>query len=121
MNETIAIFDGWDFHKGDPNHKCPYCIGGDEPCTAAVDRFVKNNRTVFHYQLKYQSSWDALIPVVEKIPKLIRAELELEVRRQMSARYKPIENELCNFNRVNVHYCLYQFIVWYNNKKRTNE
>lgn len=67
MNEVIAIFDGWEFRKGDPSHKCPYCIGGDEPCTPAVDRFYKWGHVVFHYGLKYHSSWDALMPIVEKI------------------------------------------------------
>lgn len=31
-NEGIAIFDGWEFIKGDPDHKCKFCFAGDEPC-----------------------------------------------------------------------------------------
>lgn len=66
-NEAIAIFEGGEFIKGDPNHKCNFCYAGDEPCTPAIDRFIKNGRTVFHYELKYHEDWNKLMPVIEKI------------------------------------------------------
>lgn len=69
-NEAIAIFDGWEFFKGDPNHKCNFCFAGDEPCTPAVDRFVKGGRVVFHYELKYHIDWNLLMEVIEKISKI---------------------------------------------------
>jgi hypothetical protein len=117
MNEVIAIFDGYQFRKGDPNHKCNFCFAGDEPCAPAVDRFIKDCRVYFHFELKYHSSWDCLMPVVEKIRKLIHAEEDGDIRKLMSQRYAPIENELRNINRTNVHYCVYQFIQWYNKVK----
>lgn len=70
-NGAIAIFNGYQFFKGDPNHKCNFCFAGDEPCTPAVDRFVKDCKIVFYYELKYHTSWDWLMPVWKKAGKIL--------------------------------------------------
>lgn len=63
-------------------------------------------------ELKYHSSWDALMPLLKKIKEIIDAEEDYGVKFQMKGRWTPIENELCNLNITNVHYCIYQFIRW---------
>ncbi len=121
MNKAIAIFDGYMFFKGDPDHKCNFCFAGDEPCTPAVDRFAKDSRIVVYYELKYNTSWDILMPVVKKIPQLIRDTDELDLRRQLTSRWKPIQNELCNVDIRNVHFCVFKFIEWLNQNKPNAE
>lgn len=136
MNEIIAIFDGWEFRAGDPKHKCPYCIGGDEPCTPAVDRFVKEGRTLFHFELKYHTSWDWLMPVIERVETvemndgtLYRTAADVKIfYRACIIEYLPDEEsgDLCE-NETTIqtqgetkleaaYKAIYQFIAWLNNQ-----
>jgi hypothetical protein len=117
-NEAIAVLDGWVLVKGDTTHICLSCDKGTQPsgwctCDQKVDRFRKNGKIVAHNYFQYHSSWDWLMPVVAKIKVLIR-EAEYDKRFQMSQRLKPIQNETLNVNLINTHYCVCQFIQWYN-------
>lgn len=75
MNEAIGMFDGWELISGDPNAICLSCDTGAQPsgwctCDQKTDRFRKNGKTVASTYFQYDSSWDWLVPVVEKIHKL---------------------------------------------------
>jgi hypothetical protein len=128
MNEVIAIFDGWEFHEGDPNHKCNFCFAGDEPCTPAVDRFTKNGRTRFHYNMKYNYSWDLLMPVVEKVETLDGRKYSVVIEKDMCTirdfmADKDIIYEASPLvdlaaSKIHATYtALYKFIQWYNQNK----
>jgi hypothetical protein len=116
INEVIAGFEGYQFLEGDPTHKCPYCIGGDEPCSPAINRFVKNSRIVFHYELKYHSSWDALIPVCKKI-KSTKITGMPALMAHMDAT-KEMNNGLVSLDIEKTHKGVYNFIVWLNNQNK---
>lgn len=121
MDKAIAVFDGYKFHEGDPNHKCNFCFAGDEPCTPAVDRFVKDCKVVFYYELKYYTSWDWLMPVGKKIRDLLQDMLK-----------KRPPHTACNGDLIEVdihcaigeydiskaHKYIHQFITWYNQQKQ---
>jgi hypothetical protein len=121
MNEAIALFDGWEFHKGDPDHKCNFCFAGDEPCTPAVDRFIKNGRTMFHYNLKYNYSWDLLMPVGKKIYDLL-AVMMRQRPAHTTCHGDILEVDICcairEYNIEKAHEAICQFIVWYNNQNK---
>jgi hypothetical protein len=128
INEAIAIFDEWQFLKGDPSHKCNFCFAGDEPCTPAVDRFVKGGRIVFHYDLKYHASWEWLMPVVEKIESLenIRFGFTIDVLHVIVTDYKGKGVEIIwvhkfpdnGDTKLSMTYdAVHQFIQWYNQNK----
>jgi hypothetical protein len=110
MNEVIAIFDGYQFRKGDPNHKCNFCFAGDEPCAPAVDRFIKDCRVYFHFEMKYHSSWDWLMPVVKKILHEINA-INTEAN---------IHQSLIKCDLTALHQSVHFFIQWYNKIKEVN-
>ena len=123
MNEVIANFDGWEFRKGNPDHKCNFCVAGDESCTPAVDRFVKGNQTIFHYELKYHSSWDWLMPVVLHIEGLEsgRFGFTIDPWGVQVGDYKEEEETIVdvfrddNQPRIEILYhAVYEFITWYN-------
>lgn len=103
MNEAIALFDGYEKYE---------------------DRFgiwFKRGELIkcLHpklQDLKYHTSWDALMSIVKKIKDLIR-DADCEKRIQMSQRLKPIQNETLNVDVENTHYCVYQFIQWLNQNK----
>lgn len=109
MNKLIAVFDGYQFHKGDPDHKCNFCFAGDEPCTPSVDRFVKDSKVVFHYELKYHTSWDSLKPVIDEIFKYALAHPE-EVR--------PIHEMSIVVSIQAAHEKVYEFCNWLNQQKQ---
>jgi hypothetical protein len=126
MNEVIAVFDGWKLLKGNPELICPSCDEGRVPsmcctCDQKNDKFQKAGKMVARTYFGYHASWDVLMPVVKKIPKLIHGTDELDLRRQLSSRWKPIQNELCNVDLRNVHFCVYKFIEWYNQNKPNAE
>lgn len=118
MNEAIAIFDGWEFKAGDPKHKCPYCIGGDEPCTPAMDRFYKCGHVRFHYQLKYHESCDALMPVYHS---LHEKAFEMQNEPEALKLHADINNQLLFGTLADLCFKIYQFITWLNQQTTTNE
>jgi hypothetical protein len=74
MNKAIAIFDGWEFVEGH-DHKCPSCDEGYAPsmyctCDKKRDRLAKDDIEKLPNEFYFDSSWDALMPVVEKISKM---------------------------------------------------
>jgi hypothetical protein len=121
MNEVIAIFDGYQFRKGDPNHKCNFCFAGDEPCAPAVDRFIKDCRVYYHFELKYHSSWDALMPVGKKIYDLL-AEMAKKRPPHTACHGDLLEVDIhCHireYDRPKAHKAIYEFIQWYNKQKQ---
>lgn len=108
-NGVIAVFDGYQFFKGDPNHKCNFCFAGDEPCTPAVDRFVKDCSVVFHYELKYHISWDCLKPVIDEIFRYSLAHPE-EAR--------PVRELSIVVDIQAAHDKVYKFCKWFNQQKQ---
>lgn len=80
MNAAIAIFGGWELKRGDKDHLCARHDHNhpDEGCTCYLkcDGFVKGNRLIYHYQLKYHEDWNQLMKVVEKISTIKLAEYE---------------------------------------------
>lgn len=50
MNEAIAIFDGWE--------------------KKSKREFVKDGQLMYVWEFKYHKSWEALMPIVEKISKI---------------------------------------------------
>jgi hypothetical protein len=116
MNEAIALFDGWEFRKGDPDHKCNFCFAGDEPCTPAVDRFVKGGRIVFHYEVKYHKSWDLLMPVFEKINQ-IWVNYNRTQQKQIEETYRAIQNRILLCSILEAAELIAQFIQWFNKNK----
>lgn len=117
-NKAIAVFMGWEFIKGDPNHKCNFCFAGDEPCIPALDRFVKEKDMRVYYEFKYHSSWDGLMPVIEKINQ-VWARSARSKQKQIEETYRAIQNRilLCSLSETIEH--VYQFIQWYNNQSTT--
>jgi len=112
-NEVIAIFDGWEFVAGDPNHKCKFCYAGDEPCTQAIDRFIKNGRTLFHFQLKYHTSWDALIPVIKKIKSMHMDILNQTYVMSYMKAASLMNSSLLTLDIGAAYEGVYQFLQWY--------
>jgi hypothetical protein len=113
MNETIAIFEGWRFIKGDPNHKCNFCFAGDEPCTPAMDRFLKDSDMRFRFYLQYHSSWDWLMPVWFKI-QTIGADMGYSFKKFHEAFYAGIDHQSIE----KCHKAVYQFLTWLNQQKQ---
>ena len=113
INEAIAQFDGWQILES-----CPV-------------QFEKNGRRVTHADLKYHSSWDWLMPVVEKIEGMnwcVRVE---NWPKCFPTPYKELYSvwmwlnpedapEIQTYSDVKikaVHVAIYQFIQWYNKTK----
>jgi hypothetical protein len=121
MNEAIALFEGWRFIKGDPNHKCNFCFAGDEPCTPAMDRFLKDSDMRFRCHLKYHESWDCLMPVIKKI-RWMHTDLLLTAKGGVSS-YIKAAGEMnrglicCDIDKA--HRGVYIFLQWYNNQSTT--
>lgn len=109
MNEAIALFMGLE------NDRQEWRL----PHRPVV--FLREGYWIPVRKLQYHSSWDWLMPVVIKIKELIR-DADYDKRVQMSQRLKPIQNETINVNIGATHYCVYQFIQWYQtNKQKDNE
>jgi hypothetical protein len=75
MNAVISIFDGWKIFNGDTNVLCPSCDTGAIPsgwciCDQKSDRFQKDGKMVSVTYFQYHTSWDWLMPVIEKISKI---------------------------------------------------
>jgi hypothetical protein len=99
MNEAIAEF--MDYSHGNRNREFnPDADHKDE-------------------EFKYHSSWDWLMPVVNKAKALYLNYESYQMRNELKMRYRPIENELRNLSLINTQYCLFKFIQWYNNKSNT--
>jgi hypothetical protein len=119
-NQVIAVFMGWKFIKGDPNHKCNFCFAGDEPCTPALDRFVKDKDMRVYYEFKYHSSWDWLMPVVKKIKSMhfdLRNQAPIFAYMEAAA---PMNSALIQIDLQKLHEGVYIFLTWFN-KQQSNE
>lgn len=68
-------------------------------------------------ELAYHTSWDALMPVVEKIAKIISI-LEAPKNDELDA-FKIIRRPIYVAIST-IHNDVYQFITWYNQQKQTN-
>lgn len=82
------------------------------------ERFPNNMHLCKEDDLRYHSSWDWIMPVVEKIRNIVdKKEYDKEgllFYKEALSRYVPIRNELVKINLSNVHYCVVEFILWYN-------
>jgi hypothetical protein len=140
MNEAIAQFEGWQLIKGNPNHTCPSCDEGKVPsgwCTCYLkhSRFLKNGSCQSVTYFKYHSSWDWLIPVVEKAMNLrVKSPAtynpELMFRIEIVNGYTEIKgtgekifyNSSAEGSMLKATYkAVYQFIQWYNNQKEDKQ
>jgi hypothetical protein len=75
-NKIIAIFDGWEFHPGNPNHHCDrhYYNLPDEGCSChkKYDTFTYPGSDKIRYidSFNYDKSFDEIMRVWEKIESL---------------------------------------------------
>ena len=97
-----SVFSGW--------------VKKEQEYTRGVPLFVvKNNRTQIDYMrknLKYHSSWDWLMPVVEKCLTISVESEEYEIH------YAFIHNALWSINIKSVFDEVVEFIKWYNDQKK---
>lgn len=102
MNVTISAFEGRKFY----GH--------------TIDKFGGDTGNALP-EMKYHTSWDWLMPVVDKIAKMV-AMCEIEIPKN--------EYELDAFSLIRrhiyatietIHNDVYQFVLWYNQQKQTNE
>ena len=112
INEAICVFMGWEFIKVDEDFYHALFEGN----LMWADNRKGLNKTLLE-GFKYHSSWDWLMPVVLKAKALYLNYETGQMRDELKMRYKAIENELCNLNLINTHYCLYKFLQWYNKAK----
>jgi len=117
MNEAIAVFDGWRFIKGDPNHKCNFCFAGDEPCIPAMDRFLKDSDMRFRCHFQYHSSWDVLHQAWDKF-KALNFIHHPNVSDFM-AHLDRISNYMAFRTIEETHEVIFKAIQWYNNQSTT--
>lgn len=121
MNEAIAVFNGWIKYEDD-QYGAPY---------------FRNNKGRFMnyvHSLEYHTSWDCLMPVVEKI-EAIHDEFHGYFAVHISSngctiqgtkfRTDPGNEHYAYFNDVTheskimaTHYMVYKFIQWYNQQKQ---
>lgn len=121
VNKTIAVFDGWQFIKGDPTHKCNFCFAGDEPCLPSVDRFMKEKLILVHYELKYHEDWNELIRVIKKIKGRHMDILQQTFVMDYMKAAGPMNSGLISLDIDKAHKGVYQFITWYNQQKQQHE
>lgn len=60
MNEAIAIFEGWELVKGDPELICPIYEGEACICSEKTDKFIRDGYRRYRHELKYHSSWEEI-------------------------------------------------------------
>lgn len=116
-NETIGIFDGWEFLPG-----------------FASRLYKKNGKTIADCDFKYHTSWDWLMPVVEKIEAMhdkfhgyFGVHISSNGCTIQGTKFNttPGKEHYAYFNDVThetkilaTHYMVYQFITWYNQQKQ---
>ncbi len=80
-NKTIAVFDGWKFEEASKGK--PYKIwrpdfideNNEPPDDWVYSTWIKEDFEAYlKVHLRYDKSWDALMPVVEKIAKIVYEE-----------------------------------------------
>lgn len=112
MNEAIARFDGWETHFYNDTLF-----------------FRKEGKSYFNSDLKYHTSWDWLMPVVEKIEKDYCNIIELVIYSSSccidkwnphTGKYDSFIHETGN-KRDAVYKAVYQFITWLNQQKQNND
>ena len=108
-NKLIAEFMGWTF------------VGNRFDITW-IDGEWERSRSIKATEFNYHENWSKLMPVVEKIKSIVdKKEYNKEgllFYKEALNRYVPIRNELIKINMPNVHYCVVQFIQWYNEKEK---
>jgi hypothetical protein len=66
-------------------------------------------------ECRYNSSWDALIPVAQKIKDWVYStDMDLYTFKNAVGRWHPISNEIGNLKIEKAYYCIIKFITWYN-------
>lgn len=118
MNKMISEFMGRKFFAYKDNNSYTQGFATYEKC---LDAIIKNRWEDYEPCIgwnlkfgKYHESWDWLMPVVRKIATLVLHTDWENIKRPLN-RWRPICNELEKVNLENTHYCVYQFIKWYNN------
>lgn len=120
MNELIAIFDGWEFIKGDPTIICGSCDLGKQPsmycvCVNKVDRFVKDGYKRYHNELKYHEDWNRLHDAWDKMYAAYNT-LPADKAQDFYRRYgSQIQYYMYLGSKSEAHRILYEAIQWYNN------
>jgi hypothetical protein len=109
MNEAIALFMGYEQREEDyrrPNNTLVFLIG--------------EYWTPIH-KLKYHTSWDWLMPVVKKIRSMHFDILkQIGVLSYMNAA-APMNSALISIDIKKLHSGVYNFLLWYNQQKQTND
>jgi hypothetical protein len=116
MNEAIAQFEGWELTSRD-----------------GIDCLVKDGYRRYHYELKYHSSWDWLMPVVEKIESIyddfhgyfgVHISSNSCYIQGTKLRTEPGKEHYAYFNEatlstkiLSTHCAVYLLILWYNKQK----
>lgn len=101
MNEVIATFDGWE--------------------KRSATEFVKDGYMRYIWEFKYETSWDALMPVCHAIRERV---YELKGNEKVANRYAKLNAQLMYGTIADVHLKAYDIIQWFNsstNKQKDNE
>lgn len=106
--EIIADFLGWKI-----------CTSADCAHLPLHYRYgLKNWQVILVKDMKFDKSWDALIPVIAFARKaIVAAGWGTPTEKEAKSRLKMALNETANLNIHNAHYCLVKFIEWYNQNK----
>lgn len=121
MNEAIAMFDGWQLVERE--------VEMSDFTSQKLMCFEKEGYWRYHYDHKYHSSWDALMPVVEKIESLYEGyAFTVEIKgdwclitqntQHWMAFSDTIDMKGINVRKTkkinSVYMAVFQFIQWYN-------
>jgi hypothetical protein len=101
MNYVIGIFDGRGFSM------------------SHITDYTAENAP----HMKYHRSWDWIMRVIGKINNLVNNQRNMIKKQKMTQRIGPIELALLKGSIKDVHYWVYNFIVWHreNKNKLTNK
>jgi transposase len=100
-NKLIAIFDGWEFVKGDPER------------TPTVDRLVQDGYRRYPNELQYHSDWSWLMPIWFKI-QTIGADLGYSFKKFYERFHAGIDHQKIEMS----HEAVFEFLQWYNQQKK---
>ena len=122
MNEVIAIFEGWEFVKGDPTLVCPSCDGDRLSsiqycvCSEKADKFVKDGYRRYHYELTYHSSWEEIHNCWNKVYKWHddKVNTKIAVNFWMEDFIGQMSHALITGNITAAHRILFNTVEWIN-------
>lgn len=103
-NKLIAEFMGWKYLPETANH-------------GIQDNSWKDKKGQNHYELLFHSSWDCLMPVVEKIGTIKPIELRFSVAPSCHIYGAGIKHAWEESQMKNIWLCCIEFIEWYNEQK----